>query len=128
MQHSKFSIKKRIKSFRYAFQGMKTLIKEEHNARIHLLVAICVVVLGLVFFLSLLEWIVIVFAIGFVFAMEAINSSIERIADFISSERNDKIKKIKDISAAAVLIAAFSALIIGLIVFIPKIIIFLQKI
>ena len=122
MKQSKFSIRKRIKSFSYAFNGLRLLIKEEHNAWIHLLATICVIIFGFVLSLSPLEWIAVIFAIGFVFAMEAINSSIERIADFISPERHDMIKQIKDISAAAVLIAALTALIVGLLVFVPKMI------
>lgn len=122
MKQSKFSLKKRLKSFSYAFNGLRLLIKEEHNAWIHLLATICVVIFGFLLSLSPLEWIAVIFAIGFVFAIEAINSSIERIADFISPEKHDKIKQIKDISAAAVLIAALTALIIGLIVFVPKLI------
>lgn len=126
MKQSKFSIRKRLKSFSYAFNGLRLLIKEEHNAWVHLLATICVVIFGFVLSLSPLEWIAVIFAIGFVFAMEAINSSIERIADFISPERHDMIKQIKDISAAAVLIAALTALIVGLLVFVPKILLLLQ--
>ena len=126
MQQSKFSIKKRIKSFSFAFNGLKLLIKEEHNIRIHVFATICVVVLGLVLSLSAWEWVAIVFSIGFVFAMEAVNSAIERIADFISPQKHDMIKKIKDISAAFVLMAALTALIVGLIIFIPKLLLLLH--
>jgi len=120
MKEQRFSILKRLKSFKYAFNGLRILIKEEHNARIHLFATICVVIAGFFFRISPLEWIAIVFSIGLVFSLEIINSSIENIADFISPERNDKIKKIKDLSASAVLISAITALIIGLIIFIPK--------
>jgi diacylglycerol kinase len=121
MKQEKFSILKRLRSFKFAFNGLKILIKEEHNARIHLFIAICVLIAGFLFKISEIEWIAVVFAIGFVIVLEIINSSIENIADFVSPEKHEKIKKIKDLSAAAVLISAITALTIGLIIFIPKI-------
>lgn len=118
---SKFSIAKRLNSFTYAFQGLKILIKEEHNTRIHVLAAICAIVLGCVLNISSLEWIAVCFAIGLVISTEILNSSIEGIADFISPEKHDQIKKIKDLGAAAVLINAITALVIGLVIFVPKV-------
>ena len=121
MKNQKFSIAQRLRSYAHAFNGLKILLKEEHNARIHLVAAILVVIAGVVLKISPIEWIAIVFAIGFVFTAEIINSSIENIADFISPEKHEKVKKIKDLAAAAVLISAVTALIIGLIIFLPKI-------
>jgi len=121
MKQQDFSISKRVKSFGYAFNGLKILIQEEHNSRIHILAACIVVIAGYFFQLSGLEWIAIVFAIGLVIAFEIFNSAIENIADFISPGQDDSIKKIKDLSAAGVLVVALTAAIIGLIVFIPKI-------
>ncbi len=121
MKQQRFSISKRLKSFKYAFNGLRILIKEEHNARIHLFATICVIIAGLFFNISMNEWIGVIFSIGLVFSLEIINSSIENIADFISPERHEMIKKIKDLSASGVLISAITALIIGLIIFIPKI-------
>lgn len=121
MEPQKFSIRKRIKSFSFAFNGLKILITEEHNARIHLVAAICAVIASIVFEISAFEWIAVIIAIGLVFALELMNSAIESIADFVAPEKNEKIKKIKDLSAAGVLISAITALIIGMIVFLPKI-------
>uniref|UniRef100_UPI003217988E diacylglycerol kinase family protein n=1 Tax=uncultured Draconibacterium sp. TaxID=1573823 RepID=UPI003217988E len=121
MKHQRFSALKRLKSFKYAFNGLRILIKEEHNARIHLFASICVIIMGLLFKISRNEWIVIFFSIGLIISLEIINSSIENIADFISPEKHEKIKKIKDLSASGVLISAITALIIELIIFIPKI-------
>jgi diacylglycerol kinase len=121
MKHQKFSIIKRIKSFGFAFNGLKILIKEEHNSRIHIFATFCVLIAGFFLKLSATEWIAVAFAIGFVIAMEIINSAIENIADFVSPEKHYIIKKIKDLAAAAVLISAITAIIIGLIVFLPKI-------
>ncbi len=115
-----FSILNRIKSFKYAFAGLKTLLKEEHNSRIHLLATVCVISAGFFFKTSPDEWIYIIIAIGFVVVSEIFNSAIENIADFISPKKDERIKKIKDLSAAAVLISAITALIIGLIIFLPK--------
>lgn len=121
MKEEKFSIAKRLKSFTYAFNGLRVLIKE-HNAWIHLFASLCVVVAGILFKISLMEWVAVVFAIGLVFSFEIINTSVEHIADFICPERDDRIKRIKDLAAAAVLVSAITAAVIGLIVFIPKII------
>ena len=121
MNTQKFSIKKRIKSFSYAFGGLKTALKEEHNARIHLVAILLVLALSIFFDINSYEWIAVIFSIGFVFAMELINSAIENTVDFISLEKHDTIRKIKDLSAAAVFMSALAALIIGLIIFLPKI-------
>ena len=102
MKHESFSIKKRFKSFAYAFNGLKTLIREEHNARIHLGAAIIATAFGVILQISPGEWMAVCFAIGFVFAMESINSSIEALADFVSKERHEEIKKIKDIDRKSV--------------------------
>ncbi|HMS97931.1 MAG TPA: diacylglycerol kinase family protein [Saprospiraceae bacterium] len=108
-------------SFKYALEGLFVMFKEERNARIHLIMAIGSIVAGVYFNLSLSEWIFLVFAIGLVIALELINTAIENLADFVSPERNEKIKKVKDLAAGAVLIGAISSLIIGILIFAPKI-------
>ena len=122
MTQQKFSIKKRIKSFIYAFNGFRVMWIEEHNFRIHILATALVLVASIIFKISTIEWLAVVFAIGFVISFEIINSAIENIADMISPEKNNKIKKIKDISAAGVLVSAITAFVIGIIIFLPKII------
>ena len=117
----KFSIKKRLKSFTFAYNGLKILFKTEHNAIIHLIAAIVVIVAGVIYNLSQFEWIVIIILIGLVFFAELINSSLEYLADAVSTEYNNKIGISKDLSAAAVLVISISAAIIGLVIFIPKI-------
>ncbi|HNH01752.1 MAG TPA: diacylglycerol kinase family protein, partial [Leptospiraceae bacterium] len=97
------------------------LIKEEHNARIHLFAAFLAISLGFYFSLSSIEWICLLITIGLVISLEAVNSAIENIADFISPERHKQIKKIKDLSAGAVLIVAIVAFVVGLILFLPKV-------
>jgi len=122
MKSNKFSIKKRAKSFIYAFNGIRLLFLEEHNSRIHAVAAICAIIAGILLKILIIEWIALTFTIGLVFVVETINSSIENTADLISLEKSNKIKRIKDLSAAAVLISSLSALVIGGLIFIPKII------
>ena len=101
-----------FRSFSYALKGIGTVFKEEFNARVHLLAALVVVVLGFVLKVSAWEWIILILVMGGVFTMELINTSIEKLADLYSSEFNPKIKKIKDLSAGAVLVASITALLI----------------
>ena len=122
MKQFSFTIRKRIRSFSYAIDGMKVLFREEPNARIHLFVTFCVIVAGGLLQISAIEWVAVFFAIGLVLSLEAMNTCIENLADFVSPEKHVWIKKIKDLSAAGVLMGAISAVIIGLIVFVPKII------
>lgn len=119
---------KQLKSFGFAFNGLKILFKQEHNARIHLFVAGLVIVAGFAFQLSKAEWIAVIFSKGFVITTETINTVIENIADFLTIEKNHQIKVIKDLSAAAVLISSITALIIGVLIFLPKIIEMLKPI
>ena len=121
-------LSKRLKSFQYAFNGLKVLIKEEPNARIHLLLTIIVISAGIFFNISVNEWIVVSFAIALVISMELLNSAIENISDLVSPEKNAFIKKAKDQGAAAVLISAIGAFIIGIIIFLPKVIGFIKDI
>jgi diacylglycerol kinase (ATP) len=116
----RFSIVRQLKSFRYAFAGIKELLISQHNARIHLTATIVVLVLSAVMKISTSEWIAIAFAIGFVWVTEMFNTCIEKTMDYINKEKHPAIKSIKDIAAAAVLIAAITAFVIGLIIFIPK--------
>ena len=118
----KFSIKARLKSFRFAFNGIKILIKEEHNARIHLFVGSLAVVFGFLLEISKTEWLILCLTIALVISLEIVNSAIEGLADFITREKNESIKRIKDLSAAAVLVSAIASIIIGIIIFVPKII------
>ncbi len=120
MEQKRFSIKKRIKSFGFAINGLRILIREEHNARIHLFVAGVAIIASIGLGISVLEWMAVILAIGFVFAAEIVNSAIENMADFISPEKDERIKKIKDLSAAGVLVSAVTAFAIGLLVFLPK--------
>lgn len=119
-KQKRFSIKKTIKSFGFAVNGLRILIRGEHNARIHLFVAGVVIIASIGFGISAFEWMAVILAIGFVLGAEIFNSAIENMADFTSPEKDERIKKIKDLSAAGVLISAVTAFAIGLFVFLPK--------
>lgn len=120
MKNTKFSITKRLLSFKYAFNGLKILIHEEHNARIHVVAAALVIVISFVLQIEKFEWLVILLCIGIVLTAEIINSAIENICDFISPDKHEKIKRIKDLSAAAVLVVAFISATVAFLIFIPK--------
>lgn len=117
-----FSIKKRIASFKYAFNGLAFILSSQHNFLIHLVAAVLVTVAGLIFNISNIEWIVLVLTFALVFSAEAINTSIEKLTDIVSPDHNQQAGKVKDIAAASVLITAIASVIIGLIIFLPRII------
>lgn len=115
-----FSFKRRIKSFQFAFEGLATFFKTQPNAWIHLFSAMLVCVAGFYFQLNKLEWFMVITAITLVFITEMINTAIEFLCDKVEPSIDPQIKRIKDISAAAVLLSAIIACMIGGIVFIPK--------
>ncbi len=117
-----FSIKKRLKSFVYAWKGIHSFIGREHNAWIHCAVMVAVVVAGFFFQITRGEWIAIVLCIGLVLAAEGFNTAIERLVNLVSPGKHPVAGDVKDIAAGAVLICAIAAAIVGLIVFIPYII------
>lgn len=122
MKNDGFTLRKRLQSFRYAFNGIRLLITKEHNAWIHCFAAVCVVVAGILLEISKMEWIAVVIVIGAVLAAEAVNSAMEAIADFVSPQYSEAIKQTKDLAAGAVLLMAIAAAIVGGIIFIPRLI------
>lgn len=114
-------LKKRLTSFKWAIKGIFDLFKNHPNAQIHLLATI--VVLSLSFYLKIaaLELCLVLLCIGLVISLEAINSALEYLADKISPEHDELIGKAKDMAAGAVLIAAITTVLIGGIIFLPKI-------
>lgn len=119
-KQTSFSIKARIKSFTYAFQGIKTFFQTQHNAWIHILATVIVIVLGNIVSLSNAEWCWITVAIAVVFITEMLNTAIEFLTDLVSPEYHPLAKKTKDVAAGAVLMSAIFALIIALTIFFPK--------
>jgi diacylglycerol kinase (ATP) len=122
MQQQKISMSKQVNGFRYAFAGIEKFILSERNAVIHLAATILVAIAALIFRVSLSEGIALTIAVGLVWMAEMFNTCIEKIMNFISMDEHVEIRLIKDIAAGAVLIASSTALIVGLIIFIPKVI------
>ncbi len=105
----------------YAFKGALLLLKTESSIKIQFFIAILMTIAGFYFNISTYEWIVQCLAIGMVMSVEGINTAIEEIADFMHPEHHIKIGLIKDIAAGAVFIASVFAIIIGFIIYLPKI-------
>ena len=121
MEPQKFSVGRQAKSFRDAFAGMRKFIVHERNARIHLLATCLVLILSLLLGVSRSEAIELVIAIGIVWTAEMFNTALEKLVDFITVEQYPLLGFVKDVSGAAVLVAAVTAMVIGSLVFIPKI-------
>ena len=112
-------LEKRIKSFGYAFKGIASLIKKEHNAWIHCLAIVVVTLTGLYFCITKTEWCIVVLCFGLVLAAEGFNTAIERLVDLVSPDYHPIAGDVKDVAAGAVLICAIASAIVGMIVFIP---------
>jgi diacylglycerol kinase (ATP) len=112
-------MKSRIRSFKYAIQGISQAVSQP-NMQIHLAIAAAVVVAGFILKISRTEWMLVVFAMGLVLSAECMNTAVEKLTDLVSPGHNELAGKVKDMAAGAVLICAAAAAVIGLIVFIPK--------
>lgn len=113
--------KKKSIGFTYAWNGLREIFVHERNFRIHIGAAIIVVVLGIILQLTSIEWAILFVVIALVLILEILNSIIERMVDYIHPEYHRTAKFIKDAAAGAVLVAAISSVIIGCLLFIPKI-------
>lgn len=117
-------LKKRIDSFRYAFKGLADLFISQPNARIHGIAAIIAIILGIILGLSKTEWCLVILSIFAVLAAEAFNTALEYLTDLVSPEHHVLAGKTKDVAAAGVLLTAFGALIIGTIIYLPKLLLY----
>ncbi|MGB5172442.1 MAG: diacylglycerol kinase family protein [Eudoraea sp.] len=115
-------ISNRIKGIGFALRGAWLLIRTESSIQIQIVIAVVMTVAGFVFNLSAIEWIVQILAISLVLGVEGINTAIEKMSDFVHPEFNEKIGFIKDVSAGAVMFVSIGATIIGLLIYLPKII------
>jgi len=118
--HPAFSVRKRMASFGYAWAGLRYLLASQQNAWIHLAATLIVVTLCFVCELSVLEWSAILLCVGFVWTAEAFNTALEALVDLVSPEDHPLAKVAKDVSAGAVLIAAVVAVIVGTLIFLPR--------
>jgi diacylglycerol kinase len=110
-------LRSRLKSIGYALEGLGSLIRSEKNMWIHLAATIVVIIAGILRHIDRHDWSILIIAIAGVWITEAINTAIEKLSNVVSPEIHPVIKQAKDISAAAVLIAAIIALILGAFVF-----------
>lgn len=111
-----------MRSFYYAFRGLLILFRSQKNARIHLFFFLLVICGGFIFKITAFEWTLILLCSGLVIAAEAVNTALEKLADSVHPDHNAGIGESKDIAASAVLITAIAAILVGLIIFIPKLV------
>ncbi len=111
----------RLKSVGYACKGAFLLLQTESSIKIQFVIAILMTIAGFYFTISTTEWLIQILAIGLVMSIEGLNTAIEAIADFMHPERHEKIGFLKDVAAGAVFIASLAAMIIGCIIYLPKI-------
>lgn len=116
----KVKTKKLVNSFKYAFEGFKVSFKTERNMKIHIAIMLLVICLGILLKINWAEWAICIILFSIVIAGELFNTSLETIVDMVMPYKNEKAKKAKDISASAVLILAIGSMVIGIMIFAPK--------
>lgn len=117
----KYDFKKQLRSFVYAWNGIRCCVGKEQNLSFHLIAATLVIIAGFVLGITRMEWMVIALCIGIVIAAELFNTAIERLVDLVSPKQHPIAGQVKDIAAGAVLVCAAAAAIVGLIIFVPYI-------
>ncbi len=115
----KYDYKKQLRSFRYAWQGIRQCVGREQNLSFHLIVTVLVIGAGFAFGITPGEWTAICLCIGLVVSAELFNTAIERLVDLVSPQRHPLAGQVKDIAAGAVLVCALAAIAVGLIIFVP---------
>jgi len=108
-----------LKSYSYAVRGLFKTFREEQNLKIQIIASLVVLILGIYFSISRIEWAILTLVICLVLTAEITNSAIERITDVLKPRINTYVKEIKDIMAAAVLLSSIAAIIVGVIIFFP---------
>ena len=109
-------VKKRIKSFSHAIRGIAVLIRLGANAKIQLVAALAITLAGFLLDFRLYDWIAVVLCIGIVLSAEAMNTAVERLADAIQLEQDERIRLVKDVAAGAVLITAIASMVVAILV------------
>jgi diacylglycerol kinase (ATP) len=110
----------RLKSLGFAVKGAYKLITTEHSVMVQSSIALLMLIAGFYFKIDRVEWILQILAFGLVLSIEGLNTTVEKLADFIHPEFHDRIGFIKDIAAGAVFFAAIAAIIVGLLIYAPK--------
>ena len=108
-----------------AIRGCSLVVKNERNIKIQIVAAILATIMGFMFKISSVEWLVLVLTIFFVIVTECLNTAVEKTVDMITNKYSESAKNVKDISAGAVLFSAIASVIVGLIIFLPKILIYI---
>ncbi len=120
-EKKRFSIVTRLKSTNHAWRGLGIFIRTTHNSWLHIFFGILAIYLGFIFHISSIEWVMIVFSIGLVIVTEALNTAFEIDIDLTSPTYHPYARDTKDVAAGAVAIAVIVAGIVGLIIFLPKV-------
>jgi len=120
-ENKDFSSQNMWNSFMHAFSGIAILFKSQKNARIHIVILVLVIVAGIILRISAVQWIAVALVSGLVIAAESFNTAVEILCNIVMPEYNQGIRKVKDLSAAGVLVSAVTAAVTGLFVFIPAI-------
>lgn len=107
-------------SFKFGFEGIAAAAAKERNVKIHITISVFVILGGFVFSISKYEWIAIILSIGGMISLEMMNTAIERSVDMYTKEYHPLAKQAKDIAAGAVLVFAIASVLIGVIIFLPK--------
>lgn len=110
-----------LRSFLYAIEGILSAVESERNLRVHLAFSVFILLLGWILSITAVEWLVIVLVIGSMLCAELMNSAIERVVDLVTEEYHPLAKQAKDIAAGAVLLLAFTSVVVGIIIFAPRI-------
>lgn len=114
-----YDFRKQLRSFGYAWKGIRCCAGKEQNLSFHLIAAAVAVIAGCVLDITRTDWMIVTLCIGMVIAAELFNSAIEKLVDLVSPQRHPLAGQVKDIAAGAVLVCAATAAVIGLIVFVP---------
>lgn len=115
-------LRRHFYSFIFAINGLKKALSSWSNLWVELLAAILVFFFGIIFNIPKVEWLIVIWCIGLVISLELMNSAIEVVLDFLHKEHHEDIKKAKDIAAGAVLVAALTSAVIGLLIFGPRLV------
>lgn len=116
----RFSIEERASSLRHAWRGARAVVRSEHNAWIHLGATVAVIAAGVVLGVSRLEWGLLALAMAAVWSAEAMNTAVEALGNALSPDRSEPVGRAKDVAAGAVLLAALGAVVVGMLVFGPR--------
>jgi len=110
-----------LKAFRHAFNGLYYFLGHDRNGRIHFAACLFITVAGVYFHIPATEWMILLICFALVISFEMCNHSLENLCDLVHAEHHPLIKTVKDVAAAAVLWSAIISVVIGLIIFVPKI-------